>query len=126
MDIEAQIPVLEKAVASSSSKIEELDGYVRALQAKMREMKEDLQHLKAAEMKSSAAEVSPSVTSSPNPIDDKARKATSAFDRVLEKATGLPSNSPAAATGAKLAELEELARKDNVQTRLAAMKENKG
>ena len=42
LDIEAQIPVLEATIADSGSKEKELEGYITALQAKKREMQDEL------------------------------------------------------------------------------------
>ena len=42
MDIEAQIPVLEHAIAEASERERELEGFIAALQAKRREMREEL------------------------------------------------------------------------------------
>jgi phage shock protein A len=51
-------------------------------------------------------------------------KAESAFDRVLEKATGLPGKpgSGDAKTASQMAELESMAHKNRIQERLAAIK----
>ena len=42
LDIEVQIPVLEAHVTESSASIKELEGYLQALQARKREMQEEL------------------------------------------------------------------------------------
>lgn len=120
MDIEVQIPILEKAVADVNSQQVEMEGYINALQAKKREMKEELRRLKSVEAKADAPGAE-TVTKGGS-IAAKAEKATSAFDRLLEKNTGLPTTGTDTGKAAKLAELEELTRKNRVQERLAAMK----
>ncbi len=42
LDIEAQIPILETTINECGNKEKELEGYITALQAKKREMKEEL------------------------------------------------------------------------------------
>lgn len=51
LDIEAQVPVLETAVADAAQRQAELEGYLAALQATRREMAEDLTDLSAARAK---------------------------------------------------------------------------
>jgi phage shock protein A len=51
LDIEAQIPVLEIAVADAAQRQAELEGYLAALQATRREMAEDLTDAVAARAK---------------------------------------------------------------------------
>jgi phage shock protein A len=60
-------------------------------------------------------------------VEGKVAKASSAFDRVVEKATGVPGGQSADRKSAvQLAELEELARKNRIQERLAAIKSEMG
>lgn len=87
LDIEAQIPVLETAVADAAQRQGELEGYLAALQATRREMAEDLTDLSAARAKA------------PQPPTDADL-----------------------ARGAKLSELERLARGHRVEERLAALR----
>jgi phage shock protein A len=122
IDIEAQIPVLEARLAELAEEKARLEGYVAALQAKKREMQDDL----AGHRRAKAAQESP--TGAPTgrkgmPVEQRAERATSAFDRVFERHTGLRSSASSSAQGAaKLAELEELARRNRVQERLAQIK----
>jgi len=85
LDIEAQVPVLEAAVANTAERQAELEGYLSALQATRREMSEDLQGLNATR-----------TTPPPGETAD------------LER-------------GAKLSELDKLARRHRVEERLAAL-----
>ncbi len=107
MDIEAQLPVMKKALDDAAAQIKELEGFIAALQAKKREMDEELKRFKtytnAGAEASSAEQVS---------------KAEEAFHRVMG------TDAPAAKTtdDAKLAELEALTRKNRIAERLRAMK----
>jgi phage shock protein A len=121
IDIEAQVPVLEAAVTDGAGKEKELESYVGALQAKRREMQEALRQFRATQADAAAAG-SPTAARSGQGVAGDVEKAQSAFDRVLEHATGVPAGTGAGAEAAKLAELEELARKNRVRERLAAVK----
>lgn len=124
LDIEAQIPILENAVADAGSKEKELEGYVVALQAKRREMKDELAQLREMQKQSAAAASGDSGTpATENDIGKSVRKAESAFERVMEQATGLGGKQATTADdAAKLAELDEMARKNRIQERLSAIK----
>ncbi|QTA90779.1 PspA/IM30 family protein [Desulfonema magnum] len=120
LDIEAQIPVLESALGELNQKEKELEGFVRALRAKKREMKQELRQFRQCQAKS---EVPASASPGENQGDDvqaRLSRAESAFDRVLEKQTGLPGESTDLKTAAQLTELEKLVRKNRIQERLAA------
>ena len=117
MDIEAQIPVLEKAMEDQRDKIKELNSYIDALMAKKREMQaalRDFRETRADNANSPAA-------SSDQQGKVRAEKASSAFDRVLNNAGG-PQRIAMSKDAAKLAELDELSRKNRIQERLAQMK----
>jgi len=121
MDIEVQIPVLEQAVGAASSQEKELEGYINALKAKRREMREELTRFN--ESRKSAATHEDGGASAPGvSIADKVEKAGSAFDRIMEKNSGLPSGRRDMGNEAKLAELEELSRQNRIKERLAAFK----
>ena len=126
LDIEAQIPVLESTIADCGNQEKELEGYITALQAKKREMQEELR-----QYRTSMSDAAATATGSPQSATEKGSqvaarvdKAGSAFDRVLEKATGLAASrsSMDGKTAAKVAELETLAHNNRVKERLAAIK----
>lgn len=119
MDIEAQIPVLEKAIAETDQEIGELNSYISALQGKKREMRDQLRDfIKANEHVSQGATGEQQGTS--RNTADKVDQATGAFNRILDKA-GVPV-SESSADASKLAELEELARSNRIKERLAKIK----
>ena len=49
MDIEARLPVLENTIADCAAQEKELEGFIAALQAKKREMQQQLQEWRAAQ-----------------------------------------------------------------------------
>jgi phage shock protein A len=124
LDIEAQIPVLEATIGDCVSQEKELEGYINALQAKKREMKDELQQFRESRKAAGTAASVGAAGRSSSSAESRVDKASSAFDRVVEKATGvLGSTSPSdRATATKLAELDDLARKNRIQERLAAIK----
>ena len=123
MDIEARIPVLEASISDCSNREKELEGYIQALQAKKREMKAELSaFVQAQAAKNTAATAGTRASTS---ATDKAERASDAFGRVLEKASGIAGRDTGLGNAGKLAELEELARKNRVAERLAALKAGK-
>ena len=128
IDIEAQIPVLEATISDCGNSEKELEGYISALQAKKREMQVDLRQFRESmkETITSSSSISDSGAEVSSDVDRKVAKAESAFERIAEKATGIPGGGPTTdrQTATKLAELEEIARKNRIQERLAAIKGN--
>lgn len=124
MDIELQMPVLEQSIMDASEQEREFEGYIAALQAKKREMKEELKSLKIAiDEGDNGSLAADGTVSSGNGIQKKVNDATSAFDEVMERQTGLAGDGPGdAAKQAKVAELEKLAHANRVKERLEAIK----
>lgn len=123
LDLEVQIPVLEAAVADASREEKELEGYIGALQARKREMEAELATFRLTQQQTAADSAAAGSAAQKDSVEGKTRKAEEAFDRVLKTVTGLPGTGMANKGDAvKLAELEELARKNRVSERLAAMK----
>ncbi len=124
LDIETQIPILEVTIDDCNEQEKELENYVSALQAKKREMKEELIQFKNAVKGSSASSGSDSVPDGTGSVESQVAKAESVFERVIENATGIPGQSVVSErkTAAQLAELEEIARKNKIQERLSKIK----
>ena len=124
MDIEAQIPVLEQAIADAEEQEREYERYVAALAARMREMREELGRFRAAKLAEAAAATPGTPPGGQGTdLDAKLRRAEEAFDRVLSRATGIGAAGGADLhNAAKLAELEELPRANRIKERLAAIK----
>ena len=119
MDIEAQIPVLEKTIAETDQEIGELNSYISALQGKKREMREQLREfVKANEHVINGATSDQQGGS--RATADKVDQATGAFNRIMEN-VGVPTT-VSGADASKLAELEELARGNRIKERLAKIK----
>lgn len=124
MDIEARIPVLEASIADCASKEKELEGFIQALLAKKREMRAELQaFVQAQQAKASAG--SQAAAAKQDSAEQKAERATDAFGRILERNSGIPGRDNSLGNAGKLAELEELSRKNRVAERLAALKAGK-
>ena len=123
MDIEARIPVLEAAITDGAAREKELEGFVQALQAKKREMQAELRAFVQAQQASSQA--ASAAAQRGDTAADKAGRASDAFGRVLEKASGIAGRDTNLGNAGKLAELEDLARKNRVAERLAALKAGK-
>ncbi len=120
LDIEAQIPILEQSIAEAAEKERELEGYVAALQARKREMKEELKRFRDA---SAAAKIDASADAANPSIGHGVSQATRAFERVMERQGGIATGSMTEPkTAAQLQELEKLARQNRVNERLAAIK----
>lgn len=124
LDIEAQLPVLETTLADLVRQETELKGYVDALLAKRREMHDAVEAYRASRAK--AATVANGGASAAG-SRDKFEEGTASFDRVYARQTGM---SPAArgATleqATKLKELEDLARNNKIEERLAKLKASK-
>jgi len=126
LDIEAQMPILEASISELGSTEKDMESYIQALQAKKREMQDDLRQYRESTKEASSIAGNGSATggNTASKAGGKVDKASSAFDRVLEKATGLASvqRSTDAKTSAQVAELQDIARKNRVQERLEAIK----
>lgn len=128
LDIEAQIPILENAIAENHNEEQELERYIVALQAKQREMREELRQFRASREKSGVGAENQGTAGSPRNTNQSVEKASAAFDRIIETNTGLPGKGsvPDRENMARLAELEELARNNRIKERLAEIKSQKG
>ena len=127
LDIEAQIPILETQIADLSNTEKELEGYIAALKGKKGEMREELRLFKAS--RDTTANKNGSIPSEKGAtVSDKVDKAESAFNRILENTTGAGSthSSLDKKSAAAMNELENLAKKNRIQERLAAIKGKRG
>ncbi len=121
LDLEAQRPVLEKTIRECDEKERELEGFISALQAKKREMKEELREFRQSRVRTLAAPAAAGQPATAS-LESRVAHAESAFDRIQEKQTNLSGLRSDLRTASQLAELEELARKNRIQERLAAAK----
>lgn len=120
LDIEAQIPLLERTIADCGDQEKELEGFIAALQARKRQMHEELAQFRRQRAASARSVEAPAHGSD---LGSRAERAVSAFGRVLERNTGVPGPVTGTLGSAKqLAELEDLARQNRIRERLAAAK----
>lgn len=132
LDIEAQLPVLNETLTDLAGKERELHSFISALDAKKREMGEELVKLRRAKAAAApAAQAGAGGTAGapgklPGDVAGAGRKAStaaSAFDRIMARESGLPQTFDASmADRAKLADLSKLARENRIKERLAAFK----
>lgn len=129
LDIEAQFPVLEAAIAETREQQAELEGFVAALQARKREMKEELGEYRAAQKAAASNGGAGSDDKGPGPrgsdVERRVERAAEAFDRALEMGGGVGTGAgaPDRKSAAMTAELEAMARENRVRERLARFKE---
>lgn len=125
LDIEAQIPVLENTLADLANQEKELKGYLEALLAKRREMQEAVAQYRASRAKASSATGAPAGA---RPADTRVESASGSFDRIYARHTGVTPAALGASLeqAAKLKELEDLARNNKIEERLAKLKAGKG
>lgn len=122
LDIEAQIPVLETAISETKEKIEELEGYISALQAKKREMRDELREFRKTKSETITLPNGKTIAKTSD-LEDRVARAESAFDRIMENTTGLASgNKTDMNNSAKLEELEKLSRDNKIKERLETIK----
>lgn len=121
LDIEAQIPILESTIQDYSQEEAELEGYIHGLQARRREMEDELSHYMASQRSAGTGEGNGTATA--HQAENTASKAENAFNRVMRSTTGLPGMNPQDhQNAAKIAELEKLSRDNRIRERLAALK----
>lgn len=121
MDIEARLPILENTIADCAAQEKELEGFIAALQAKKREMQQQLQDWRATQQSMGAGKAAGGNGSDLNRIARDAEKSGNAFDRVMGRQNSVHSSTDAAQL-AKLKELEDLSRNNRIAERLAALK----
>lgn len=124
MDIEACLPILENTIADCAAQEKELEGFIAALQAKKREMQQQLQDWRAAQQSMGTGKTAGGNGSDLNRITRDAEKSGNAFDRVMGRQNSVHSSTDAAQL-AKLKELEDLSRNNRIAERLAALKAGK-
>ena len=121
MDIEARLPILENTIADCAAQEKELEGFIAALQAKKREMQQQLQDWRAAQQSMGTGKTADGNGSDLNRIAREAEKSGNAIDRVMGRQNSIHSSTDAAQL-AKLKELEDLSRNNRIAERLAALK----
>ena len=123
LDIEAQLPVLETTLGEMTRQEAELQSYVAALLAKKREMQEAL----AAFRRSRAASGTETATTPRSDPVQRIAGVVDAFDRLFERQSGLAGSArnTSLAQAARLQELEDLVRDNQIAERMARLKAGK-
>lgn len=120
INIEDQVPVLQKSLAEQQEKGKELEGYITALLAKKREMEQALQEFLASRAGAASPRAQAGAAGSGRA---RVESAGSAFDRVMARQTGVTGLSTSVtADAAKLKELQDLQRNHRIEERLAKLK----
>lgn len=124
LDIEAQLPILRSAADDLGKREAELSSYIAALGAKKREMREDLAKYRASLAQAGpAAQATGGVSADASDAAKKISKASSTFERVMARQTGLPGTGGVSPSDqAKLLELDKLNRENRIKERLLAFK----
>jgi phage shock protein A len=118
LDIEDQLPILEKTLHDCQEEEKELEGYLNALKSKVKEMNHDLNMLNAVndEVESSSSKNSD--------VEMRVVRAESSFDQVFQTASELKGVN--GRTGIKqegqLQELEALERQNRIKERMQRYK----
>jgi phage shock protein A len=117
--IDDQSPVLQRSLTEQQEKARELEGYITALLAKRREMEGELQQYLASLQHATSAGSAAGKANHDMRVED----ARTAFDRVLARQVGVSGLNPANPGDAlKLKELQDLARNNRIEERLAQLK----
>jgi phage shock protein A len=125
INIEDQMPVLQKSLAEQQERGKELEGYITALVAKKREMEQTLREFLAS--RAAAAAAPQSAGGARGSAQGRVENAGAAFDRVLAKQTGVTGMSgETTANAAQVRELQELHRTHRIEEKLAQLKARQG
>jgi phage shock protein A len=120
INIEDQLPVLQKMLAEQSERSRDFEGYITALLAKKREMEEALREFiaaRATHMPTGAQTVQTGRAQS------RVDNAGSAFDRVMARQTGVSGlGATVTANPTQLKELQDLQRSHRIEERLAKLR----
>jgi phage shock protein A len=118
------MPILETRLTDLADEKSKLEGYITALQAKRREMRDALADFrKSREQQSSPTGTATGIGRQGTSVQVRGERAAEAFDRIFQRQTGLAGTSGTSdATAAKLVELEELTRRNRIAERLAQLK----
>jgi phage shock protein A len=117
--IDDQTPVLQRSLHEQQDRGRELEGYITALLAKRREMEGAIQQYLASQQHATTA----SSASGKATHDARVEDARSAFDRVIARQTGVTGLTGTQTGDAqKLKELQDLARRNRIEERLAQLK----
>lgn len=123
LDLEAQLPILEQSLQQAREEEAELDQAIVALQGKKREMEEDLRRFRSSRQAAAGVAAGGDSRNHEKP-EHRAERAESAFSRVHERSTGIARGDGGVdmKDGARMAELQDLHRKNKIKERLEQAK----
>jgi phage shock protein A len=125
INIEDQMPVLQKSLAEQQERGKELEGYITALVAKKREMEQTLREFLAS--RAAAASAPQTGGGARGSAQGRVDNAGAAFDRVLAKQTGVGGlSAETTASAAQVKELQDLHRTHRIEEKLAQLKARQG
>lgn len=122
IDIEAQLPILEASLVRLAGEEKELSAYVEALMGKKREMQRAVQEFESSRLEARSATANRAVKTMQTQA--RAQAAQDAFDRTLQRQTGIEGLARGATLdqASKLKELSDMVRDNKINERLAALK----
>ena len=121
LDIESQVPVLEREIEAAREEEAEIEGNIEALAGRRNEMRDEMRRIAEVERASATgADGGGARASDPT---RRAASASEAFDRAAERTTGLATQASArsADDARKRAELQALKRSHRIDERLREM-----
>jgi len=124
LDIEAQLPIIQSRIEGLSGNQNELEGYILALQGKRREMEEELRELQATRRSAENASKGNESSIADPAVQGQVERASGAFERAKRNLPGgdMGSIKSSPDDAKKIAELDNLSRKNRVQERLHKLK----
>ena len=125
LDIESQIPVLQREIDAAQGEELEIDNDVEALTGRRNEMREEFRRIEETQRMSATSrrEREGAGTGTATDLSARARTASEVFDRSAERSTGLPTagDTPSGEDARKRAELKALKRTHRIDERLREM-----
>lgn len=124
IDLEAQLPMLETAVAEAAKEAAELERCMTALQGRKHEMEADLAAYNAAKAEAVAVTGAGCPASQSVRAERRTETAIDAFNRAMNGATAVPGLSKQdRETTSKIAEIDQMARQKQINDRLDALRQ---
>ena len=123
LDIESQLPVLQREIDAARAEELEIDNDIEALSGRRNEMREEFRRIEHAQRTSATSAPSGEGAGTATDLSARARTASEVFDRSAERNTGLPTtgDTPSGDDARKRAELKALKRTHRIDERLREM-----
>ena len=125
LDLEAQLPIIEKTIADATDREQELKSYLQALQGRKRDMEQDLARVtETIAERDGKGDGAVTTDNDGGAVNRRVENASNTFERVSRSVTGVPA-AATEADPAKLAELDELQRRERIKERLETFRDAK-